>query len=61
MGFFFPHPIHPQGLLVFLPEKAPLSPMGTAFHVPVRSGQEVVLRFATSEEVPALLQERRSK
>jgi hypothetical protein len=57
--FFFPHPVHRQGLLVLLPEKAPLSPMGTAFHVPARTGQEVVLRFATPEELPALLRDRR--
>lgn len=53
---FFPHPIYRQGVLVQLPEKS-------AYHfarqtmpsVPLRVGQQVVLRFTTREELPGLV------
>jgi hypothetical protein len=57
---FFPHPVHRQGVLLLLPTKTPLSPRGTSVSFPLRAGREVVLRFATEEEVPALVKEKRS-
>jgi hypothetical protein len=58
--FFFPHPVHRQGLLVRAPPKTGLLHSGTAFHVRVRAGQEVELRFAREEELPGLVGEKLS-
>ena len=55
---FFPHPVHRQGVLLILPAKIPLHARGTAVHFPIRAEQPVVLRFATEEELPALLKEK---
>jgi hypothetical protein len=51
--FFFPHPVHRQGVLLGLPEKTALRGGGgsTAVSFPLRTQQEVVLRFATEEEL----------
>jgi hypothetical protein len=54
---FFPHPVHRQGLLVIPPPKSALRPGASALNVRLRAGQEVVLRFATAEEVPGLVKE----
>jgi hypothetical protein len=56
---FFPHPVHRQGVLLLLPTKTPLSARGTSVSFPLRAGREVSLRFATEEEVPALVKEKR--
>ena len=50
--FFFPHPVHRQGLLLVPPPKTLLQTGRTAVNFPLRAGQEVVLRFATAEELP---------
>ena len=43
--FFFPHPAYRQGLLLTTPPETPVTFRGTAFHLPLRQGQEVSLRF----------------
>jgi hypothetical protein len=43
--FFFPHPVHRQGLLLTTPPDTPLKFLGTAVNFPIRVGQEVVLQF----------------
>jgi hypothetical protein len=53
--FFFPHPVHRQGVLLTLPAKKPLSHRGTALSLPLRVRQEVVIRFATAAELPKLV------
>jgi hypothetical protein len=50
--FFFPHPIHQEGVLLIFPQKTPLQYRGTAVNFPMRVGQEMALRFATQEELP---------
>jgi hypothetical protein len=50
--FFFPHPVHRQGLLILFPRPTPLHFGGTALDCTLRVGQEVVLRFATAQELP---------
>jgi hypothetical protein len=54
--YFYPHPIHRQGVLLGVPEKTELGKGGgsTAVSLPLRVGQEVVLRFATEEELKSL-------
>jgi hypothetical protein len=54
---FFPHPVYRQGLLVVPPPKSALRPSPAALNVRLRAGQEVVLRFATAEELPGLVKE----
>jgi hypothetical protein len=56
--FFFPHPVRRQGMLLIPPPKTPLRYGGTAFNVRLRAGQEVVLRFATEDELPGLLKQK---
>ena len=51
--FFFPHPVHRQGLLIVPPPQTTLWAGGTAVHFPMRAGQEVSLQFATEEEAKA--------
>jgi hypothetical protein len=60
---FYPHTIHRQGVLLGLPEKTELGKRGggTAVSVPMRAGQEVVLRFASEEEVKELFKEDKSE
>jgi hypothetical protein len=58
--FFFPHPVHKQGVLLQLPPKTPVDPRGSAVHFPVRSGQAVVLRFAEVGELPRLVNHKAS-
>jgi len=50
---------HRQGVLLGLPEKTSLGKRGggTAVSLPMRAGQEVVLRFASQEEVKELFKE----
>ncbi len=55
--FFFPHPVHRQGLLLILPEKRPVPGGGTAIRFPIRSGQRILLRFATAEDLASLVKE----
>jgi hypothetical protein len=54
--FFYPHPTHRQGMLLGVPAKSELGKRGgaTAVNLPLRVGQEVVLRFATEEELKDL-------
>jgi hypothetical protein len=52
---FFPHPVHRQGVLLVVPPKTPLANRGSAVNFPLRAGQEVVLRFATEQELPRLI------
>jgi hypothetical protein len=56
---YYPHPIHRQGVLLGLPEKTSLGKHGggTAVSLPILAGQEVVLRFASEEEVKELFKE----
>jgi hypothetical protein len=54
--FFYPHPAYRQGLLLGLPPKAAPKYLGTAINFPLRTGQEVVLRFASEAELPSLLE-----
>lgn len=51
--FFFPHPVHRQGLLIVPPPQTALWAGGTAVHFPLRPGQEVSLQFATEDEAKA--------
>lgn len=55
--FYFPHPIHRQGMLLLMPQKAPLLHAGTAVNFAVKTGQEITLRFATADELPGLVNE----
>ena len=49
--FFFPHPIHRQGVLLTTPAKTALQLRGdTAVSFPIRVGQEATLRFADESE-----------
>ncbi|HUW30939.1 MAG TPA: heparinase II/III family protein [Planctomycetota bacterium] len=50
--YFFPHPIFRQGVLLTVPQGTDLKHVGTAVNLPVRTGQEVTLRFAAEEELP---------
>lgn len=50
--FFFPHPVHRQGVLLITPPKTSLRCRGTAVNFPLRLGQEVTLRFAAADETP---------
>jgi hypothetical protein len=50
--FFFPDPVHRQGLLLVPPPKTTLQTGRTAVNFPLRAGQEVILRFATEQELP---------
>jgi hypothetical protein len=54
--FFFPHPVHRQGVLLGLPEKTVLRGRGsaTAASFLMKARQEAVLRFASDEEIKAL-------
>jgi hypothetical protein len=52
---FFPHPVHRQGVLLQLPRKMPVSHRGTALSLPLRAGENVVLRFATEGELAGLV------
>jgi hypothetical protein len=54
--FFYPHPTHRQGMLLGVPTKTELGKRGGASSVnlPLRVGQEVVLRFTTEEELKDL-------
>jgi hypothetical protein len=56
---FYPHPTHRQGVLLGVPEKTKLGKGGNsaAVNLPMRVGQEVVLRFATEEELESLFTE----
>jgi hypothetical protein len=59
---FFPHPVYRQGVLLRFQKETPVTmhlpgvPMGSngqaAVHFPMRSGDEVSMSFATSEELP---------
>jgi hypothetical protein len=57
--YFFPHPRYREGVLLGLPEKTTLAGRGssTAVSFPMRVQQEVVLRFATEEEIREVLKE----
>lgn len=49
---FFPHPIHRQGVLLRFSKKTPVTfHPSTAVDFPMRSGDEVSLRFATRDEL----------
>src|SRR5262249_10940422 len=49
---FFPHPVHRQGVLLRFSKKTPVTlHPSTAVHFPMRSGDEVSLRFATRDEL----------
>jgi hypothetical protein len=56
-SFFFPHPLHRQGVVLRTPPKTPLVHLGDAVNLPLRVGQEVVFRFATPEEAARLKKE----
>jgi hypothetical protein len=58
--FFFPHPMHRQGVLLRTPPKTPLVHVGDAVNLPLRVGQEVVFRFATPDEAAGLKKEKGS-
>jgi len=56
---FFPHPIFRQGVLLRFTKKTPVTlhlsnptVAQSAVHFPMRSGEEVLLGFATREELP---------
>jgi hypothetical protein len=57
--FFYPHPRYRQGVLLGIPEKTALGSRGgaTAVNLPMRAGQEVVLRFVAEEELKELWKE----
>jgi len=55
--FFYPHPAYRQGLLLGLPPKAAPKYLGTAVNFPLRTGQEVLLRFASEAELSKLLEQ----
>ena len=48
--FFFRHPVHRQGLLVVPSRKSSVHFRGDAFSVQMRTGDEVLLRFAEANE-----------
>jgi hypothetical protein len=56
--YYFPHPVRRHGLLVLPPPKTPLRPGGSAANLRIRAGQEVVLQFATEEELGDVLKEK---
>ena len=45
--FFFPHPVHSQGVVIELPSGTELQSTGAAVRFPLRAGQGVTLRFAS--------------
>jgi hypothetical protein len=53
--FFFPHPVHRQGVLIVPSRPGALVQQGTAIRVRVRAGDEVTLRFAAANELPMLV------
>jgi hypothetical protein len=53
--FYFPHPVHRQGVLLIAPRKLPLQHQATAVHFPVHAGQTIELRFVTEGEAARLL------
>jgi len=55
--FFYPHPAYRQGLLLGLPPKTEPKYYGTAVSFPLRTGQEVVLRFASEAELSKLVEQ----
>ena len=55
--FFYPHPAYGQGLLLGLPPKTAPKYLGTAVNFPLRTGQDVLLRFASEAELSALLEQ----
>jgi len=50
--YFFPHPVFRQGVLLTVPQGAALQHVGVAVNLPVQTGQDVTLRFATEDELP---------
>jgi hypothetical protein len=57
--FYFPHPVHRQGMLLGLPEKTALAGRGgrTAVSFPMKAKQEIVLRFADEAKLKELFRE----
>jgi hypothetical protein len=53
--FFFPHPVHRQGVVLSLPKALPLRHTASSVRFPIRAGQTVELRFATQGEAAKLL------
>jgi hypothetical protein len=56
--YFFPHPVLRQGVLLMAPGKTQVNyydgaTIDSAVNLVLRAGQEVTLKFATPEEVPA--------
>jgi len=52
---FFSHPVYRQGVLLFVPPNTKVSysgPAGAAVSFPLRTRQEITLKFAAPDELP---------
>jgi len=50
---FLPHPVHRQGVLITAAQQTVFNCRDTAVSFPLRLGQEVALRFAAQDDLPA--------
>jgi hypothetical protein len=49
--FFFPHPVYRQGLLLITPKQTTLQFVGSAMNFPIKTGENVVLRFVEESQM----------
>ena len=54
--FFFPHPVYRQGFLLLPPKQTRLQFVGSAMNFPIKTGDEVVLRFIEESQMSQIVE-----